>query len=65
MVKFLNNWRCNLMINKNEKTGVLVNMSKELKAELLKIAKKDNRTLTSLINKVLMDFVAKENNMNK
>lgn len=53
------------MINKKIKTSVLVNMNKDLKAALLEIAQKDNRTLTSLINKVLMDFVQQQNNENQ
>ena len=44
-------------INKNIKTGVLVNMDKELKAKLEEIAKKDSRSLTNLINKILSDYL--------
>ena len=39
------------------KTGVLVNMDKELKAKLESIAKDDGRSLTNLINKILIDYV--------
>ena len=38
------------------KTGVLVNMDKELKTKLEQLAKKDCRSLTSLINKILTDY---------
>lgn len=40
-----------------DKTGVLVNMDKDLKAKLEEIAKKDGRSLTNLINKILTDYV--------
>ena len=40
-----------------DKTGVLVNMDKELKVKLKKLAKKDGRSLTNLINKILSDYV--------
>ena len=40
-----------------DKTGVLVNMDKELKAKLESIAKDDGRSLTNLINKILTDYV--------
>ena len=40
-----------------DKTGVLVNMDKELKVKLEKLAKKDGRSLTNLINKILSDYV--------
>ena len=40
-----------------DKVGVLVNMDKELKAELESIAKDDGRSLTNLINKILTDYV--------
>lgn len=40
-----------------DKTGVLVNMDKELKSKLEKLAKKDGRSLTNLINKILSDYV--------
>ena len=40
-----------------DKTGVLVNMDKELKTKLEQLAKKDCRSLTSLINKILIDYV--------
>ena len=39
-----------------DKTGVLVNMDKELKTKLEQLAKKDCRSLTSLINKILTDY---------
>lgn len=40
-----------------DKVGVLVNMDKELKAKLESLAKKDGRSLTNLINKILADYV--------
>lgn len=40
-----------------DKTGVLVNMDKELKSKLEQLAKKDGRSLTNLINKILSDYV--------
>ena len=40
-----------------DKTGVLVNMDKDLKAKLEEIAKQDGRSLTNLINKILTDYV--------
>lgn len=40
-----------------DKVGVLVNMDKELKTKLEEIAKKDGRSLTNLINKILSDYV--------
>lgn len=40
-----------------DKTGVLVNMDKELKSKLERIAKEDGRSLTNLINKILSDYV--------
>ena len=46
----------NMAIGK-DKTGVLVNMDKELKAKLEQLAKEDCRSLTSLINKILTDYV--------
>ena len=46
----------NMAIGK-DKTGVLVNMNKELKAKLESIAKDDGRSLTNLINKILTDYV--------
>ena len=46
----------NMAVNKN-KTGVLVNMDKELKAKLEQLAKEDCRSLTSFINKILTDYV--------
>ena len=39
-----------------DKTGVLVNMDKELKSKLEQLAKKDGRSLTNLINKILSDY---------
>ena len=38
-------------------TGVLVNMSKETKAKLEELAKKDGRSMTNLINKILSDYI--------
>lgn len=40
-----------------DKTGVLVNMNKELKVKLEQLAKEDCRSLTSFINKILTDYV--------
>lgn len=40
-----------------DKTGVLVNMDKDLKAKLEELAKQDGRSLTNLINKILTDYV--------
>ena len=40
-----------------DKTGVLVNMNKEMKAKLEELAKKDGRSLTNLINKILTEYV--------
>lgn len=40
-----------------DKTGVLVNMDKELKSKLEELAKQDGRSLTNLINKILNDYV--------
>ena len=40
-----------------DKTGVLVNMNKTLKAELEQLAKSDNRSLTSYIVNVLSRHV--------
>ena len=40
-----------------DKTGVLVNMSRETKAKLEELAKKDGRSLTNLINKILTEYV--------
>lgn len=45
-----------MSVNK-DKTGVLVNMNKELKAKLEQLAKEDCRSLTSFINKILTDYV--------
>ncbi len=46
----------NMAVNK-DKTGVLVNMDKELKTKLEQLAKEDCRSLTSFINKILTDYV--------
>ena len=46
----------NMAVNK-DKTGVLVNMDKELKSKLEQLAKEDCRSLTSFINKILIDYV--------
>ena len=46
----------NMAIGK-DKTGVLVNMDKKLKAKLEQLAKEDCRSLTSFINKILTDYV--------
>ena len=40
-----------------DKIGVLVNMDKELKSRLERLAKDDGRSLTNLINKILTDYV--------
>ena len=40
-----------------DKTGVLVNMDKELKEKLVQIAKEQNRSLSNLIVTVLKDYV--------
>ena len=40
-----------------DKTGVLVNMNKKTKAKLEELAKKDGRSVTNLINKVLLDYL--------
>ena len=40
-----------------DKTGVLINMDKELKSKLEQLAKRDGRSLTNLINKILSDYV--------
>lgn len=45
-----------MAVGKN-KTGVLVNMDKTLKAELEKLAKEDNRSLTSYITNVLKKHI--------
>ena len=45
------------MAVRKDKTGVLVNMDKELKAKLEQLAKEDYRSLTSFINKILTDYV--------
>lgn len=46
----------NMAIGKN-KTSVLINMDKELKNKLEQLAKDDCRSLTSLINKILTDYI--------
>lgn len=46
----------NMAIGK-DKTGVLVNMSRETKAKLEELAKKDGRSMTNLINKILSDYL--------
>lgn len=40
-----------------DKTSVLINMNKTLKAQLEELAKKDNRTLTAYIVNVLIKHV--------
>ena len=40
-----------------DKTGVLVNMSRETKSKLEELAKKDGRSMTNLINKILLDYI--------
>lgn len=40
-----------------DKTGVLVNMDKELKEKLTKLAKEQNRSLSNLIVTVLKSYV--------
>ena len=40
-----------------DKTGVLINMNKETKAKLEELAKKDGRSMTNLINKILLDYL--------
>ena len=45
-----------------DKTGVLVNMDKTLKAELEQLAKADNRSLTSYIVNVLSKHVTDTKN---
>ena len=40
-----------------DKVGVLVNMDKELKSKLEQLAKEDGRSLTNLINKLLLNYV--------
>ena len=46
----------NIAIGK-DKTGVLVNMNRETKAKLEELAKKDGRSMTNLINKILSDYL--------
>ena len=45
-----------MAVNK-DKTGVLVNMDKELKAILEKLAKEDDRSLTGYINHILKKHI--------
>lgn len=45
------------MVVSKEKTGVLVNMDKDLKEKLVQLAKKQNRSLSNLIVTVLKDYV--------
>ena len=45
----------------NDKTGILVNMNKEMKAKLEELAKKDGRSLTNLINKILTEYLERQN----
>ena len=45
------------MTIRKDKIGVLVNMNKELKSKLEQLAKDDCRSLTNLINKILIDYV--------
>ena len=40
-----------------DKTGVLVNMKKGTKVKLEELAKKDGRSVTNLINKILLDYL--------
>ena len=44
-----------------DKTGVLINMNKELKEKLEILAKEDKRSLTAYINIILEDYVNKVN----
>ena len=44
-----------------DKTGVLVNMNKEMKATWEELAKKDGRSLTNLINKILTEYLERQN----
>ena len=46
----------NMAIGK-DKTGVLINMNKELKSTLEELAKKDGRSLTNPINKILTEYI--------
>ena len=55
-VIILSNGGDNMAIGK-DKTGVLVNMNKDMKAKLEELAKKDGRSLTNLINKILTEYV--------
>jgi len=41
----------------DDKTRVLIAMPKEMKAELEKIAKKEDRSLTNLIVRILKDYL--------
>ena len=44
------------MVSKN-KTGILLNIDKELKEKLIELASKEERTLTSYINYVLKKHI--------
>lgn len=44
----------------NNKTGVLINMDKELKDQLAQLAKADNRSLTNYIITVLTDHIKQQ-----
>ena len=46
----------------NKKTGVLINMDKELKIKLEKLAKEDRRSLTAYINILLEEHIRKIEN---
>ena len=46
----------NMAVGK-DKTGVLVNMNKEMKAKLEELAKKDGRSFNNLVIKILSDYV--------
>lgn len=52
----LSNGGDNMAVGK-DKTGVLVNMNKDMKAKLEELAKKDGRSLTNLINKILTEYL--------
>jgi len=41
----------------NKKTGVLINMDKELKTKLEELAKEDRRSLTAYINIILEEHI--------
>ena len=40
-----------------DKRGILINMDKELKSKLEQLAKKDGRSLSNLITKILFDYI--------